>query len=252
MSTFIWPTDTKRITSGFRTSSRPDHHGIDIAEAGVRTIFAVANGTISRSYVSDSYGEVIFITHQINGQTWETVYAHLRTGSRGFSVGQTVRQGQQIGIMGNTGRSFGQHLHFELHRGRWNIEKSNAVNPVDFLEKNLTPPTVANLNEDGKWGNQTTRALQEHLATVVDGYLSNQSRNSITQALYGTTVQFGTGGSLVIRALQRKLKVKDDGLLGPITVRALQKNLGTVQDGKLSRPSMVVRELQRQLNNGTF
>lgn len=55
-----------------------------------------------------------------------------------------------------------------------------------------------------------------------------------------------------VRALQRKVGAKVDGLLGPATVRALQRYLGTVQDGKLSRPSLVVKELQRRLNAGTF
>lgn len=67
------------------------------------------------------------IVHTINGQTWETVYAHMRAGSHRVSVGQQVKQGQVTGIMGNTGHSTGQHLHFELHKGRWNINKTNAV-----------------------------------------------------------------------------------------------------------------------------
>src|SRR5699024_7736216 len=109
------------------------------------------------------------------------------------------------------------------------------------------PSYKANLAVDGKWGEGTTKALQKALGTPSDGILSKQSRNSVTQALYGNTAQFGsgTGGSLVIRTLQRKLGVKADGLLGPATVRALQKRLGTVQDGKLSRPSLVVKEMQR-------
>ena len=122
-----------RITSGFRTSSRPNHHGIDIAQGGYNPVRAAASGTVSRSYRSATYGETVMITHTINGQTYETVYAHMRTGSRRVRVGQSVRQGQVIGIMGNTGNSRGQHLHFEIHRGRWNSAKSNAVNPANYI-----------------------------------------------------------------------------------------------------------------------
>nr|MBS9407609.1 M23 family metallopeptidase [Streptococcus oralis] len=75
------------------------------------------------------------IVHTINGVTWETVYAHMRSGSRTVKQGDYVTQGQTIGVMGNTGQSSGQHLHFELHKGRWDINKSNAVNPLDYLEK---------------------------------------------------------------------------------------------------------------------
>ena len=112
----------------------------------------------------------------------------------------------------------------------------------------------ADLVVDGKWGNSTTKALQKALGTPQDGILSHQYRNSVTSALYGNTVHFSdTGrGSVVIRELQKKIKSSPDGLLGPNTVRQLQKYLGTVQDGKLSRPSLVVKELQRRLNRGDF
>lgn len=138
MTTFIWPTNTKRITSKFRTKQRPNHNGVDIAEAGARPIYAIADGVVTRSYLSASYGEVVFIEHKINGQVWESVYAHMRSGSRAYLTGQTVKQGQQIGVMGNTGQSSGQHLHLELHRGKWNYQKSNAVDPLDYLDKTIS------------------------------------------------------------------------------------------------------------------
>src|SRR5690625_3382733 len=106
---------------------------------------------------------------------------------------------------------------------------------------------------DGKWGKDTTRALQRYFGTPVDGIISRQPRNSVTQALYGGTVSFGSGnGSPMVRELQRKVGAKIDGKLGPNTVRSLQTYLGTVKDGKLSRPSLVVKEMQRRLNAGTF
>lgn len=135
---FIWPTDVRRITSHFRTKSRPNHGGTDIAEPGHHEIYAAASGTVSRSYQSQSYGECIMILHSINGQSYETVYAHLKTGSRRFKTGQDVEQGETIGIMGNTGNSTGQHLHFEIHKGRWNSNKTNAVNPLDYLQEKAT------------------------------------------------------------------------------------------------------------------
>ena len=112
--------------------------------------------------------------------------------------------------------------------------------------------TKANLIVDGKWGKGVTRALQKSLGTPVDGIISKQPRNSVSQSLYGGTVKYGSGGSNVIVALQKKIGVGADGKLGPATVRALQRHLGTPVDGVLSRPSAVVKELQRKLNNGTF
>jgi murein DD-endopeptidase MepM/ murein hydrolase activator NlpD len=110
-----------------------EHHGIDLAKSGMIPIHAAEDGVISKSYVSTSYGECIRIVHTINGQTWETLYAHMRAGSRGYNEGQRVKRGSIIGYMGSTGYSTGQHLHFELHKGRWNIDKSNAVDPNKYF-----------------------------------------------------------------------------------------------------------------------
>jgi murein DD-endopeptidase MepM/ murein hydrolase activator NlpD len=109
------------------------HAGIDFAKSGNVQVHAAADGVVSRSYTSSSYGEVIFVVHQINGQTYETVYAHMRSGSRAVQVGDKVQKGQFIGWMGNTGDSTGQHLHFEVHKGRWNIDKSQSVDPRPYL-----------------------------------------------------------------------------------------------------------------------
>lgn len=122
------------ITSGFgyRFGGSDFHPGIDIGKRGaVVPVVAAADGYVFRSYLSSSYGNVIFITHVINGQVYTTVYAHLE--ARLVGEGQDVRKGQVIGYMGNTGHSTGPHLHFELHRGQWNPAKSNAVNPLNYI-----------------------------------------------------------------------------------------------------------------------
>lgn len=123
---------------------------------------------------------------------------------------------------------------------------------VDTSPKPTSPPSNSNTNiaVDGYWGPATTRALQKALGTPIDGIISGQYRNAVTNSI--PSVRFGTSGSSVIRALQRKVGAKVDGYIGPNTVRALQKYLGTYQDGIISRPSSVVKEMQRKLNNGTF
>src|SRR5690625_4531832 len=92
----------------------------------------------------------------------------------------------------------------------------------------------ANMTADGKWGKDTTRALQKALGTPVDGIISSQPRNSVTQSFYGNTISFGSGGSPMVRALQKKVGAGVDGKFGPETVRKLQAYLGTERDGKLS------------------
>jgi hypothetical protein len=139
------------------------HAGIDIkpTRSGHEPLFAAAEGYVSRVRTSEgSYGQVVYITHP-NGYT--TVYGHLDKFS--FDIGTLirkkqyemqqfevdlalqpnelpVRQGQNIGYMGNRGHSFGQHLHFEIRES----STERAVNPLLFLAvaDNL-PPTINGL-----------------------------------------------------------------------------------------------------------
>jgi len=122
------------LSSGFGTRSFEGgefHDGVDIAASGSVPVVAAGDGVVIRAYVSSTYGNCVFITHNINGQVWTTVYAHLD--SYNVSTGQSVSKGTKIGYMGNTGHSFGQHLHFELHKGEWNYGKTNAVDPQKYI-----------------------------------------------------------------------------------------------------------------------
>ncbi|WP_430788512.1 peptidoglycan recognition protein family protein [Virgibacillus flavescens] len=94
--------------------------------------------------------------------------------------------------------------------------------------KNAKPKSK--LDVDGYFGVNTISALQNYFNTPVDGVISKPS--------------------LVIKALQRWLGVKEDGYIGRITITALQKRLGTPIDGFISKPSLVIMELQRRLNKG--
>ncbi|WP_046174666.1 murein hydrolase activator EnvC family protein [Domibacillus indicus] len=118
------------FTSGFGQRSLGDHKGVDIANSASVPIVAAADGVVSRSYYSDTYGNAIFISHSINGKVYTTVYAHM---SERLVNGGSVSKGQTIGYMGNTGRSYGQHLHFEIHEGPWTLGKENAVDPASYI-----------------------------------------------------------------------------------------------------------------------
>ena len=121
------------VTSEFGSRWGTTHYGIDIGSGGQlgKPIVASAEGTVISSYLSPSYGNVVFISHNIRGRVYTTVYAHMQ--SRGVSEGQRVSKGQYIGTMGSTGYSTGVHLHFEIHEGLWNNSKSNAVNPRKYV-----------------------------------------------------------------------------------------------------------------------
>ncbi|WP_050615465.1 peptidoglycan DD-metalloendopeptidase family protein [Bacillus testis] len=101
------------------------HKGIDIAGEYRSPVVAAKDGVVSKSYTSQTYGEVVFITH--SNHSYETVYAHLY--KRFVKEGQSIKKGQRIGEMGNTGASDGVHLHFEIHKPEWTFDKQNAINP---------------------------------------------------------------------------------------------------------------------------
>ena len=111
----------------------------------------------------------------------------------------------------------------------------------------------ANLSVDGYIGKSTVRAIQKAIgAKYTDGVFSSQPNNAQVRSLEKNAYTLGSNGSPAVKNLQKKIGANADGKLGANTVRKLQKYLGTPQDGVLSRPSVVVKELQRRLNKGTF
>ena len=142
--TFIHPAPGSKVTSSFGRRKDPftgqdvGHQGIDYAKSGNVPILAAADGIV-KQYTSDNttYGKVLYITHTINGKQMDTTYAHLK--SKTVKAGDKVKQGQIIGYMGSTGRSTGQHLHFEVHDGPWKSGQGNAVNPENYVNKYIAP-----------------------------------------------------------------------------------------------------------------
>ena len=113
--TYIKPINGGRLTSTFGgrrdpiTGRSSSHSGTDWAVPKGTAVYASSGGTVTKASWGGSYGNVIFIKHP-DGR--ETRYAHLSKIL--VSNGQTVKQGQKIALSGNTGRSTGPHLHFEI------------------------------------------------------------------------------------------------------------------------------------------
>ncbi|MCI8992620.1 MAG: hypothetical protein HFG80_07860 [Eubacterium sp.] len=110
---------------------------------------------------------------------------------------------------------------------------------------------IGELIIDGKMGTKTTRRAQEVFGTVQDGVISNQLSvyksicPGILSANWESTKR---GGSLLVKALQKKVGADPDGYLGPRTIRKWQKWMGTTQDGVISYPSECIKAFQKWLN----
>lgn len=109
------PVEFSRISSGFSMRFHPimqtwrAHLGTDFAASTGTPARSVSDGVVEFSGVQNGYGNVVFIKH---GNNHETVYAHLSKIS--VQRGQSVSQGQTIGLVGSTGWATGPHLHFEF------------------------------------------------------------------------------------------------------------------------------------------
>lgn len=127
------PAGRGTVTSEFGPRTLDGFHwGIDWAAPGSPPILAAAAGTVIRNtYNPGGYGWYVIISHNINGQRVDTLYAHLESQSP-FLEDTIVAQGEEIGKQGNTGFSTGPHLHFEVHPGGF-FGHSSAVDPRGWV-----------------------------------------------------------------------------------------------------------------------
>ena len=126
--TYIKPLSGGRQSSGYGRRTAPtkgastNHRAIDWATPTGTAIWASSGGTVSVAGWQSGYGYVVYINHPDGNQTR---YGHLSKIL--VSVGQKVKQGQKIALSGNTGRSTGPHLHFELR------VNGTPVNPYNYF-----------------------------------------------------------------------------------------------------------------------
>ena len=127
--TYIWPTtNTRVVTSQFGTRYHPvlhyyrTHNGIDIGADYGTEILAADGGLVAVSAYDSSYGNYVVISHG-NGRT--TLYAHMS--KRMVKEGDTVTQGQTVGLVGATGVVTGPHIHFETR------VNGSRVDPLQYF-----------------------------------------------------------------------------------------------------------------------
>ncbi len=124
-------------TNGYYSSGK-FHGAIDYAASSGTPVYAAADGVVmTKKDMTTSYGTYVVIQHANGLQTW---YGHGTRGSISVSPGQTVKQGQQIMLSGDTGNSSGPHLHFEVRKSPYNYSYSakkygddSRVNPNNYF-----------------------------------------------------------------------------------------------------------------------
>lgn len=141
----VWPFADVQISSnfgwrgaiGYVGSSGADnfHTGLDMDPKYGTPIFAVADGIVTlTSGAGGPIGVTVMIEHNVKGNKFASVYGHMAVGSVTVQNGQSVKAGDVIGAVGNTGYSTGPHLHLEIRPG------SQPVDPFAFLMQYAGPP----------------------------------------------------------------------------------------------------------------
>jgi murein DD-endopeptidase MepM/ murein hydrolase activator NlpD len=125
-----WPTVSRQLTSGFGYRSDPFtrkstfHAGVDITGDVGDPIFAAGDGRVKEAGFNLTRGNYIIITHRNGLESW---YMHLSKIE--VEQAQTINRGERIGEMGNSGRSTGPHLHFQI------VASEKPINPLPYLQQ---------------------------------------------------------------------------------------------------------------------
>jgi len=134
--------DLTRMASGFGYRIDPVyktpkfHAGMDFTAPVGTPIYATGDGRVVRSGVETGYGKAVRIDH---GYGYSTLYAHMSNIIA--KPGQKVKRGDIIGYVGNTGKSVGPHLHYEVHKD------GVPINPVNFYYNDLSPEEYSRMIE---------------------------------------------------------------------------------------------------------
>lgn len=144
----IWPINKKEVRGAigafglrvhpiYRSIRR--HDGIDFGGKIGTPVYATGNGRVAPNKNERGYGKQIMIDH---GFGYKTRYAHLN--SIDVIPGEYVKRGQKIGELGNTGRSTGPHLHYEV------ILRNNPVNPINYFSRDMNPEDFRHIIENAR------------------------------------------------------------------------------------------------------
>ncbi|WP_417505420.1 peptidoglycan DD-metalloendopeptidase family protein [Microbacterium sp.] len=119
------------MSYGYGMRSGRLHEGIDFVPGDGAPVQAIADGTVRiATEQGGAYGVTVYIDHVIDGSVITSHYSHMQYGSLQVKAGETVKVGTVVGKTGNTGRSYGAHMHFEL------IVNGSTIDPMPWLKEN--------------------------------------------------------------------------------------------------------------------
>lgn len=199
--------DTYRITSKYGYRNHPVHIGKRLFHGGIDQVddkrrkvdvHVIADGTVRLvENKKTGYGKHVIVTHFINGKKYESNYAHLDSIS--VKVGQKLKQGEKLGVLGSSGTSTGNHLHLGINSPVYNYSGGtypNSLDPMKLIDFNLKPsqarklktptqskPNISPLSnitikadDTMKFTNNTTKeVVRNHIKQMVDnGHIGKQ------------------------------------------------------------------------------
>ena len=154
------PVDFARISSRFSSGRKHPilnkiraHQGVDYAAPRGTPIKAAGDGKVILAGRKGGYGNTVILQH---GNSYKTLYAHMKGFAKGIRSGSSVKQGQVIGYIGTTGLSTGPHLHYEFQINGRHVDplaqKSLMANPIALSDKNkfmtMSKPLLARMNQE--------------------------------------------------------------------------------------------------------
>lgn len=214
------------------------HHGIDLVPKhfkGNEEIIAFEDGIVTGvQKIGKQYGTGCYVRIK-HDKNINTLYYHLKSETICVNVGDKVKKGQKLGIIGTTGKSTGVHLHFQIDKGN----NSTSINPYDYVFNNKE------LIEKIGFDNYT----DEQLAQMVwHGYFGNGEERKNKLGNRYESVQ-----KLVNEQAKQKQKINNDELLN-LVKKTIRGDFGNGQERKNklgNNYDAVQKQVNLNVKNGT-
>ena len=214
------------------------------------------DGKVLKATVSTApgggFGHYVVVQHKIGKDFYTSLYAHLKPGSIKVKAGQKIEAGTVLGVMGTSGMSTGVHLHWEIWKGKehgWSADGKGFVEPLAFVDALIkmeaakgfanvatpedAPVEIIKVATTVTSVAKATPPVKAPAATVaakvltkpeLKGTLKKGSKNGLVRYLQNSLKvvgdepgTFGTNTEAAVKLLQRRTKLKDDGIVGPLT-----------------------------------